>query len=118
MYNPDPPKIMHGRDFYMGTCLEGGSAHSLAWRGPRGDLWRSAVGMSFLQLDTIPHGLRTILKLRKAEANWGKRSEGTLVILFFCCFYSRQCAHLSSSFLLATEVRGLDRRWVTGRKCR
>ena len=137
MHNPDPPKIMHERDFYIETYLEGDSAQSLAWRGPlirtpncsqshsiRLRAWRSVAIcgrhdiLSFLQLDTIPHGLRTILKLRKARANWGKRSEGTLVILFFCCFYSRQCAHLSSSFLLATEVRGLDRRWVTGRKCR
>ena len=46
MHNPVPPKIMHERDFYMGTCLEGDSAHSLAWRGPRGDPWRSAVGMT------------------------------------------------------------------------
>ena len=44
--------------------------------------------------------------------------------VFRCSFYfffllgSRQCAHLSSSFLLGTEVRGIVRRWVTGRKCR
>ena len=111
MHNPDPPKIMHERDFYMGTCLEGDSAHSLAWRGPRGDLWRSAVGMTLCHFCSLT-SLRTILKLRKAK------SEGTLVILFFCCFYSRQCTHRSSSFLLGTEVRGLDRRWMTGRKCR
>ena len=60
MHNPDPPKIMHERDFYMGTCLEGDSAHSLAWRGPRGDLWRSAVGMTLCHFSSLT-------RLRKGE---------------------------------------------------
>ena len=71
MHNPDPPKIMHERDFYMGTCLEGDSAHSLAWRGPRGDLWRSAVGMIFCHFCS----LTPFLTVYAQFSNFGRRTQ-------------------------------------------
>ena len=71
MHNPVPPKIMHERDFYMGTCLEGDSAHSLAWRGPRGDLWRSAVGMILCHFCS----LTPFLMVYAQFSNFGRRKQ-------------------------------------------
>ena len=35
MHNLGGVKIAHERALYTGTCLQGDSAHSLAWRGSR-----------------------------------------------------------------------------------
>ena len=80
----------------------------------RGDLWRYAVGMIFCHF----YSITPFLTIHVQISNFGRQerpggNEGSLVILFFCYFYSRQCAHLSSNFLPSTERRCLDRRWVT-----
>ena len=43
MHNPDPPKMMHERYFYVGTCLEGDSAHPLSWMARRVTSYQSSA---------------------------------------------------------------------------
>ena len=113
MHNLGGVKIVHERAFYTGTYLEGDSAYSLAWRGT----WRAIHSiiacvhrgiagqhhtLSFVG-GAVSHSDIIVLKSRLASS--AKRRY--VFHCFFCYFFllgSRQCAHLSSSFLLGTEI--------------
>ena len=85
------------KPFNSSTCLE-----------ICGNVRSASYSVIFAALN---HSLRSThnSQIRKARVSWGKRSEGTLIIFFFCWFYSRQCSHLCGEKKARREVSALTR---------